>query len=105
MPTTNQQEPPAGPAYGLKRPTFGLSREKSNRVELILAVRGGGVITLYSELADEVTAEGLDALATELAGQIASGQTRTFSDNWSATGQKSWVNLGEVVAFTVRQAK
>jgi hypothetical protein len=30
---------------------------------------------------------------------------RAFADAWTATGQRSWVSLGEVVAFTVRQAK
>ena len=33
------------------------------------------------------------------------GEMRAFADAWTATGQRSWVSLGEVVAFTVRQAK
>ena len=99
------EDKPAAPGFGLKRATFGLSRDKVNRVELVLAVRGGGVINVFEELAKEVTAETLDQYARELADQIAAGQSRAFTDTWSATGQRSWINLGEVTAFTVRQAK
>ena len=41
----------------------------------------------------------------ELSKEIAAAKTRSFSDAWSATGQKSWVNLAEVVGFSLRQAK
>jgi hypothetical protein len=109
MPSVNQQQlsedTPAGPGLGLKRPTFGLSRERINRLELVLAIRGGGVINVFDELDDEVTEERLETYSNELAEQIAAGKTRAFADSWTATGQRSWVNLGEVTAFTVRQAK
>ena len=109
MAITNQQhlseDAPAGPGFGLKRPTFGLSRERVNRLELVLAMRGGGIVNVFDELEDEVSAEQLERYAQELSGQIKSGDTRAFADAWTATGQRSWVSLGEVVAFTVRQAK
>lgn len=104
----NQQlsdDVPAGPGFGLKRPTFGLAREHVNRLELVLAMRGGGVINVFEELEDELNADRLEQYAAELATQIANGETRSFTDAWTATGQRSWVNLGEVTAFTVRQAK
>lgn len=99
------EDVPAGPAAGLKGPTFGLARERLNRIELTLAIRGGGVITVFVEQDDEISSESLDAFAAELATGISAGQARTFSDSWHATGQRAWVNLGEVVAFSVRQAK
>ena len=109
MVANNQQQmsedAPAGPGFGLKRPTFGLSRERVNRLELVLAMRGGGIVNVFDELADEVSSETLEAYAEELARQIKGGDMRAFTDAWTATGQRSWVSLGEVVAFTVRQAK
>ena len=96
---------PAAPGFGLKRATFGLSREPVSRLELVLAMRGGGVINVFEELSEEITAERLDQYSKELAAQIGSSQSRSFTDAWSATGQRSWINLGEVTAFTVRQAK
>ena len=108
MQTTNQQlseDVPAGPGFGLKRPTFGLAREHVNRLEVVLAMRSGGVINVFDELDDEVTADRIEQYAAALATGIANAETRHFSDAWSATGQRSWVNLGEVTAFTVRQAK
>src|SRR5215210_5227026 len=109
MPIVDQQQlsgdVPAGPGFGLKRPTFGLSREREDRLELVLAMRGGGIINVFDDLAEDVSEERLEAYAADLATRIANGETRAFSDAWTATGQHSWVNLGEVVAFTVRQAK
>ena len=104
----NQQlseDVPPSPGFGLKKATFGLSRERVNRLEVVLAMRGGGIINLFEELDDDVTAERLDAYARKLADEIQRGEARSFSDAWSATGQRAWVNLGEVTAFTVRQAK
>ena len=108
MRIVNQQlseDAPAGPGFGLKRPTFGLSRERMNRVEVVLAMRGGGVINVFDQIEGEVTEEGLDQYARELTEQIRSGQSKSFADSWQSTGQRSWVNLGEVTAFTVRQDK
>jgi hypothetical protein len=108
MQTTNQQlseDRPAGLGLGLKQPVFGLSREKAFRLELVLAMRGGGVINVFEELSEEVSAERLAEYAETIAAQIKGAETRTFSDAWTATGQRAWVNLGEVTAFTVRQAK
>jgi hypothetical protein len=96
---------PAGPAAGLKGPTFGLARERLNRLELSLAIRGGGSLTVFVELDGEVSPEAVEAYAQELAEGVAAGQSRTFVDSSTATGQRSWVNLGEVVAFSVRQAR
>ena len=108
MRIVNQQlseDAPAGPGFGLKRPTFGLSRERMNRIEVVLAMRGGGVINVFDQIEGEVTEEGLEQYARELTEQIGGGKPRSFADSWSSTGQRSWVNLGEVTAFTVRQAK
>ncbi len=99
------EDAPGGPGLGLKKPTFGLSRERVNRLELSLAMRGGGVINVFEEIAAEVTDELMEAYAAELADQIAASKTRSFNDAWGATGQHSWVNLGEVTAFTIRQAR
>jgi hypothetical protein len=96
---------PAGPAAGLKGPTFGLARERLNRLEVGLALRGGGSLTLFVELDSEVSPEAVEAFAAELAEGVAGSQSRTFVDSSTATGQRSWVNLGEVVAFSVRQAR
>ena len=96
---------PAGPGLGLKRHPFGLVREPINRLELVLAMRGGAVINVFDKVEDEVTEERLDKYLAELAEQIREGRARLFSDAWSATGQKAWVDLGEVTGFTVRLAK
>jgi hypothetical protein len=74
-------------------------------LELVLAMRGGGIVNVFDELEDEVSAEQLDRYAQALSLQIKNGEMRAFADAWTATGQRSWVSLGEVVAFTVRQAK
>ena len=96
---------PVGPAAGLKGPTFGLARERLNRLEVALAIRGGGSLTVYVDLNSEVSPEVMESFASELAEGVAAGQTRTFVDSSTATGQRSWVNLSEVVAFSIRQAR
>jgi hypothetical protein len=40
-----------------------------------------------------------------LAKDLAEARPRTFVDGWGTSGQYSWVNLGEVVAFSLRPAK
>lgn len=99
------EDVPAGPGFGLKRGSFGLSRERLNRVEVVLALRGGGVLNVFDQIEGEVTDERLEQYAAQLVAQIQTGAARTFADAGTATGQRSWVNLGEVTAFTVRHAK
>src|SRR5438876_6797104 len=89
MDTVNQQlseDVPAGPGFGLKRPTFGLAREQVKRVEITFAMRGGAVINAFEEIQSEVTEELVEAYAAELAKEITASRTRSFSDSWSATG-------------------
>jgi hypothetical protein len=110
MDTSNQQQlsedVPAAPGFGLKgKPTFGLSREKSNRLELVLALKGGGLMNVFVEIDDEATSERVESYANELAAAIGAGERRSFVDSWTATGQRAWIDMGQVVAFTVRQAK
>jgi hypothetical protein len=109
MDISNQQlseDVPAAPGFGLKgKPTFGLSREKSNRLELVLALTGGGLINVFVEIDDDATPERVESYSSELASAIGAGEKRSFTDSWGATGQRAWVDLGQVVAFTVRQAK
>ncbi len=107
MDITNQQlseSAPAGPGFGLKRGTFGMSRDRLNRVEVVLAMRGGGIISVFDEIDSEVTDDRVEQYAAQLVAQIQTGAARSFTDA-ASTGQHSWVNLGEVTAFTVRQAK
>ena len=108
MRIVNQQlseDAPAGPGFGLRRGSFGLSRERMNRVEVVLAMRGGGVLNVFDQVDGEVTEDQLEQYAGQLVAQIQTGAARAFADSWGSTGQRSWVNLGEVTAFTVRQAK
>jgi hypothetical protein len=107
MRIVNQSTPEPGGAaeLGPRRPGFGLSRDPLRRIEISLVLRGGGGLTVYAEVDAEITAERLDALARELADDVSAGRARAFSDSWSATGQRTWVNCGEVVAFSLRQAK
>ncbi|MCC7105124.1 MAG: hypothetical protein IT307_08280 [Chloroflexi bacterium] len=94
----------ATPRSGPIRP-FGLSREHLNRVELTFILRGGAQLAVSEQLLDEVTPESLDRYAAQLSEQVTSGQSRAFSDQQSTPGVRAWINLGEVVAFSVRQAK
>lgn len=85
---------------------FGISRQPTARIEIVFALKSGNHVTAYQETAAPVTAESLDAFAKELAEQLAGnpGQ-RTFVDDWGASGQRAWVNLSEVAAFSVRPAR
>jgi hypothetical protein len=96
---------PSTPQFGPTRPTFGLARDQGRRVEVSFAMRNGGTLTVLEEMEDPLTDEMLQSYSEQLAKEIASGEARTFTDGWSATGQRAWVLLREVVAFSVRPAK
>ena len=87
------------------RPSFGLVRDQGRRIEVTLALKNGGMLTAIEEMDEDLTDELVTAFGEQLAKDVASGGTRSFADGWSASGQRAWVNLGEVVAFSVRPAK
>ena len=65
------------------------------------------MLTAIEEMNEPLTAELLESYSEQLAKDIAEGGTgtRTFADGWTASGQRAWVVLREVVAFSVRPAK
>ena len=93
------------PRFGAGRPTFGLVKDQGKRLEISLALKNGGLLTVTEELPDDLTEDRVKEFSEQLASDVAGGATRTFSDAWNASGQRAWVNLGEVVAFSVRPAK
>ena len=93
------------PRFGAGRPSFGLVKDQGRRLEISFALKNGGMLTAVEELADDLTEEKVQAYSDQLAKDVAAGSTRTFSDSWSTSGQYAWINLGEVVAFSVRPAK
>ena len=93
------------PGFGVGRPTFGMVKDQGKRLEISLALKNGGLLTATEELGDDLTEESVKEFSEQLARDVASGTTRTFSDSWNTSGQRAWVNLGEVVAFSVRPAK
>jgi hypothetical protein len=99
---TNQGD---APRFGVGRPTFGLVKDQGKRLEISLALKNGGMLTVTEELADDLNEDRVKEFSEQLAKDVAGGATRTFSDAWNASGQRAWVNLGEVVAFAVRPAK
>jgi hypothetical protein len=99
---TNKRETPG---FGTGRPTFGLVKDQGKRVEVSFALKNGGMLTVVEELGDDLTEEKVHTYSDQLAKDIAGGTMRTFSDSWNASGQQAWINLGEVVAFSVRPAK
>ena len=103
QPRSEQSSNP--PGFGPQRTAFGMSRDRGRRLEVVLAMRSGGVITVIDEQAEDVTEPGLAAYAAELGRQVAAGEGREFSDGWSASAQRSWVNLAEVTAYSVRPSK
>ncbi len=72
------------------RVPFGLARGPGQRVELMFALRQGGVLAVSHELREAVAA-GKDWV--------------DFADSWSDTGQRAYLNLAEVVGFTARPAR
>ena len=93
------------PRFGVGRPAFGLVKDQGKRLEISLALRNGGMLTVTEEMGDDLTEARVKEFSEQLGKDVASGATRTFSDSWNASGQRAWVNLGEVVAFSVRPAK
>jgi hypothetical protein len=99
---TNQNE---APRFGAGRPTFGMVKDQGKRLEISFAMKNGGMLTAVEELGEDLTEEMVQEFSDALAKDVAGGATRTFSDAWNASGQRAWINLGEVVAFSVRPAK
>ncbi len=95
----------APPQLGPSRPAFGLARDQGRRIEITFALKQGGTLTAIDEQQEDLTDELLQGYSDRLAKDVAAGTTRTFSDAWAASGQHVWINLGEVVAFSVRPAK
>ncbi len=88
------------------RVPFGLARGPGHRIELMFALRQGGVLAVSHELGEPVTAESLDRFCSELREAVAAGKDWVdFADGWSDTGQRAYLNLAEVVGFTARPAR
>ena len=105
--TSGDKEGQSAPRFSPGRPSFGLARDQGRRVEVSFAMKNGGMLTVVEELDEPLTAELLQQYSDKLAGEISEGgtATRTFADAFSASGQRAWVILREVVAFSVRPAK
>lgn len=101
----NQGEGASGPRLGIGRPTFGMQRDLGKRVEVTFVMKSGGTLTAVEELTESLSAEVLADYAKQLTRDLAEARPRTFVDGWGASGQHAWVNLGEVVAFSLRPAK
>jgi hypothetical protein len=97
--------PSSAPGFGPSRPAFGMVKDQGRRIEITLVLKNGGSLLAIEEMANPLTPEAIEALSDQLAKGIASGTTRSFADGWNATGQYAWVNLGEVIAFSLRPAK
>jgi hypothetical protein len=98
----NQSE---GSRVGFGRPTFGMTRDMGKRLEVTFVLKNGGSLTVVEELEESLTAEVLSDYAKQLTKDQAEGRPRTFTDSWGSSGQHAWVNLGEVVAFSLRPSK
>ncbi|MFN8523448.1 MAG: hypothetical protein U0821_10140 [Chloroflexota bacterium] len=98
-------ETPSTGLPGVSRPTFGMARDQGRRIEVTLVLDESGTLTVLDEAAESVSAESLDAYAAKLSEDIAAKATRSFADAWGSTGQRAWVSLGKVVAFSVRPAR
>jgi hypothetical protein len=101
----NQSEGSSGPRLGIGRPAFGMARDLGKRLEITFVLKSGGLITAIEELDESLSAEVLADYAKQLTRDLAEGRPRTFVDGWVASGQHAWVNLAEVVAFSLRPAK
>lgn len=102
----NQSEGTGGPRLGMSsRPTFGMTRDQGRRVEITFALKQGGMLSAVDELDESLTADSIAEYGKQLTKDVAEGRPRMFADGWNASGQQTWVNLGEVVAFSIRPAK
>ena len=88
------------------RVPFGIARGPGNRIELVFALRQGGMLAVSHDLGAPVTAESLDRYCAELRQAVEAGKEWwSFEDAWSGSGQRAFVQLGEVVGFTARPAR
>jgi hypothetical protein len=101
----NQSEGPSAPRLGIGRPSFGMSRDLGKRLEITFVLKSGGVMTAVEELDESLTADVVADYAKQLTRDQAEGRPRSFVDGWGTGGQHAWINLGEVVAFSLRPAK
>ena len=82
-----------------------MSRDLGKRVEVTLALKGGSSIVAIDEIEESLTADVLADYAKQLTRDVAEGKPRSFADGFGTSGQHTWVNLGEVVAFSLRPSK
>ena len=101
----NQSEGSSAPRVGFGRPTFGMTRDLGKRLEVTFSLKSGATITTVDEVEESLTADVVADYAKQLTRDIAEGKPRTFQDGWSQSGQSAWVNLAEVVAFSLRPSK
>jgi hypothetical protein len=101
----NQSEGPTAPRLGIGRVTFGMTRDLGKRLEVTFVTKNGGTLTAVEELDESLSADVLADYAKQLTKDLAEGRPRTFVDSWTTSGQYTWINLGEVVAFSLRPAK
>jgi hypothetical protein len=101
----NQSEGPSAPRFGGGRPAFGRQRDQGKRIEITFVLKNGGSLSAIEEIEESLTAEVLADYARQLNKDLAEARPRTFVDGWNTGGQHAWVNLGEVVAFSLRPAK
>ena len=101
----NQDVGSSAPRLGIGRPTFGMTRDLGKRVEISFILKNGGALMAIEELDESLSAEVLADYSKQLTKDLAEARPRTFVDGWSTGGQHAWVNLGEVVAFSLRPAK
>ena len=90
---------------GLGRVTFGMQRDLGKRIEVTFVLKSGGSISAVEELSDSLTADVVADYAKQLNRDLAEARPRSFVDGWGQSGQHTWVNLSEVVAFSLRPAK
>ena len=101
----NQSEGSSAPRFGVGRPTFGMQRDLGKRIEVTFVLKSGGSITAIEEVDESLTADVLADYAKQLSKDLVEARPRSFVDGWGTSGQYAWVNLGEVVAFSLRPAK